>query len=185
MPAVISSVDALNYRCLRYVARSLKPFQVLVGPNASGKTTFLDVIGFLSDVVSKGLDHALTDRAPDARDLLFRGCGTGLELAIEAAVPDHLREQSMAPDWNAVRYQVAVGFDDTDRQFELKAETLMLLHTDMRATKELDVFPWPPTPPESLQKTIGSDDRKVLINKVQGGTDNFYDETKPSNRSSS
>ncbi|WP_343425272.1 AAA family ATPase [Candidatus Amarolinea dominans] len=29
----------------------LGPFQVLIGPNASGKSTFLDVIAFLADVV--------------------------------------------------------------------------------------------------------------------------------------
>ena len=43
---MITLVEALNYRCLRYVHRPLKPFHVLVGPNASGKSTFLDVIGF-------------------------------------------------------------------------------------------------------------------------------------------
>ena len=62
---MITLVEALNYRCLRYVHRPLKPFHVLVGPNASGKSTFLDVIGFLSDLVSGGLDRALSERSPD------------------------------------------------------------------------------------------------------------------------
>ena len=45
---MITLVEALNYRCLRYISRPLQPFHVLVGPNASGKTTFLDVVGLLS-----------------------------------------------------------------------------------------------------------------------------------------
>ena len=68
---MITLVEAPNYRCLRYAHQSLERFHVLVGPNASGKTTFLDVIGFLGDIVSLGLDQALMDRTPDPRELLF------------------------------------------------------------------------------------------------------------------
>ena len=39
------------FRCLKSVDQPLGPFQALVGPNASGKTTFLDVIGFLSALI--------------------------------------------------------------------------------------------------------------------------------------
>ena len=42
---MITLVEALNYRCLRSVKRRLQPFHVLIGPNASGETTFLDIIG--------------------------------------------------------------------------------------------------------------------------------------------
>lgn len=183
---MITLVEALNYRCLRYVTRPLKPFHVLVGPNASGKTTFLDVIGFLGDVVSNGLDSALADRAPDPRDLLFRSRGTRLELAVEAAVPDPLRQLAMKPDLGTVRYQVAVGFDDTRRQFEFKAETLVLKtrkKTQASNAKQRDLFPELPSPPRSLQVSIRQTDNKVLINKVLGGNDNFYNETKRSDRS--
>ena len=57
---MITLIEALNYRCLRYVSRPLGPFHVLVGPNASGKSTFLDVVDFLQDLVSEGLDEALS-----------------------------------------------------------------------------------------------------------------------------
>ncbi len=30
-------IEALNFRCLRYVSQPLGPFHVLAGPNASGK----------------------------------------------------------------------------------------------------------------------------------------------------
>ena len=35
---MISLVEALNYRCLRYVSSPLGPFHVLVGPNAAWRT---------------------------------------------------------------------------------------------------------------------------------------------------
>ena len=80
---MISLIEALNYRCLRYVSRPLNPFHVLVGPNASGKTTFLDVVGFLRDLVSGGLDTALSQRTANPEELLYRRQGDRLELAIE------------------------------------------------------------------------------------------------------
>ena len=77
---MITRVEALNFRCLRYVHRPMNSFHVLVGPNASGKTTFLDVIGILGDIVSGGLDYALSERTPNPQDLLFGRRGSRLEL---------------------------------------------------------------------------------------------------------
>ena len=64
---MISRVEALGYRCLRYVRQDLGQFHVLVGPNASGKSTFLDVLGFMSDLVFSGPSDAVSRRAPDVR----------------------------------------------------------------------------------------------------------------------
>ena len=72
-------VEALYYRSLRYVSQPLGPFHVLVGPNASGKSNFLDVLAFLGDVLSTDLPTAMLGddrldiplRATDGRDLLW------------------------------------------------------------------------------------------------------------------
>lgn len=45
---MIRFAEALNYRCLRYIAQLLQGFQIPVGPDASGKTTFLDAVAFLA-----------------------------------------------------------------------------------------------------------------------------------------
>jgi hypothetical protein len=50
----VTRIEALGYRSLRYVSQPLLPFQVLVGPNASGKSAFLDVIAFLGDLLRVG-----------------------------------------------------------------------------------------------------------------------------------
>ncbi len=177
---MISLVEALNYRCLRYVQRRLKPFHVLVGPNASGKTTFMDVIGFLRDLVSEGLEGALLERTPTPGDLLFRGRGDRFELAVEARIPDGLRRLTMKPELDTVRYQVAIGFDETQRQFEFKAETLLLKKTAAAVNApQRDLFPMPATGPQSLLTNIRQRSNKVVINKVPGGNDNFYNEAKP------
>ena len=159
---MITLVEALNYRCLRYVQRPLQPFHVLVGPNASGKTTFLDVIGFLRDVVSEGLDAALLNRTPNPQELLFRRQGDKLELAIEARIPHELRELTARRDLDTVRYEVAIGFDETQRQFEFKAETLLLKQAMAPQSLQRSLFPQPPDWPNSLLTRRGRRDVKLV-----------------------
>ena len=43
-------------------------------------------------------------------------------MAVEARIPESLRQMTMRPDSDTVRYQVAIGLDETQRQFEFKAE---------------------------------------------------------------
>ena len=174
---MITLIEALNYRCLRYVQRPLKPFHVLVGPNASGKTTFLDVLGFLSDLVSGGLEVALSERTSNPEELLFRREGDRLELAIEARIPDMLRELTAKPDLDTVRYEVAIGFDETQYQFELKSETLLLKNAEVLKPAKRSLFPISPEIPDSLLSKTRQRDNKIVINKVRGGNDNFYSET--------
>ncbi len=176
---MITLVEALNYRCLRYVSRPLYPFHVLVGPNASGKTTFLDVVGFLRDLVSEGLDEALSSRTTNPEELLFRREGDKLELAIEARVPEELRKRTAKPEMDKARYEVAIGFDETKRQFEFKAEKFLLKKSQAIESPQYSLFPMPPEAPASLLTTKGSRNYKTVVNKVQDGNDNFYSETYP------
>ena len=181
---MIVLVEALNYRCLRYVQRPLGQFHVLVGPNASGKTTFLDVIGFLRDVVSNGLEDAVADRTPNPLDLLSQRQGERVELAIEVEVPEQLRKRALKPELDTVRYQVAIGFDETQRQFEFKAETLMLRKQGaISSPPQRPLFPMPLRSPPSLLISIRHRDNKVLLNKAPGGNDNFYNEASPAAKS--
>jgi predicted ATPase len=51
-----------NFRSLRRVSVVLRPLNVLVGPNESGKSNFLDVIQFLGDSVRDDLEPTLNRR---------------------------------------------------------------------------------------------------------------------------
>ncbi len=174
---MIALVEALNYRCLRYVQRPMKPFHVLVGPNASGKTTFLDVIGFLSDLVSDGLYDALSERSPVPEELLFARQGERIELAVEVPIPMGLRKLISKPDLDTVRYEIAIGFDEFRLGFEIKEERLLLKKDKILENCQSSIFPMSHVPPDSLLTPKGRRDTKLVINKVPGGNDNFYSET--------
>src|SRR3982751_1126706 len=108
---MITLIEALNYRCLWYVRQPLGPFHVLVGPNASGKTTFLDVVALLGRLVSDGLDAAIGERTQNVQDLGWCRSGQRFELAIEAMIPEDRRKRLANPAFDTVRYEVALGLD--------------------------------------------------------------------------
>ena len=93
-------IEALHFRCLKYIQQPLGPFRVLIGPNASGKTTFLDVVTFLGRLVSDGLDAALQDRTNVLDDLLWQQQGHSFELAVEATIPEVRRSQLSKPEFD-------------------------------------------------------------------------------------
>jgi predicted ATPase len=108
---VITRIEALNYRCLRYVAQDLGLFHVLVGPNASGKTSFVDVLAFLSRFMADGLDAAISERTSNFYDLVWGRQGSRFELAVEAV---DSRERGFTDDSlveYGIRYEVAFGVD--------------------------------------------------------------------------
>ena len=82
---MIRRLQALNFRCLRYVDVELGRFHILVGPNASGKSTLFDAIVFLGELVSKGLEAAVECRTSNFQDLVWGRPpdGLGFELAVE------------------------------------------------------------------------------------------------------
>ena len=145
---VIRRIQALNFRCLRYVDVDLDgSFHLLVGPNASGKSTLLDVIGFMSDLVSDGLGAAVERRTRNFQDLAWGRPkkNLGFELAVEFDIPDALRTKlaERAPHrtlplrglhsggsgwaWHPVRKRsphVEAGFTHTSRRHLGAAEEL-------------------------------------------------------------
>ena len=124
---MIAQVETLNYRSLRYVRQPLEPFEVLIGPNASGKSTFLDVVAYLADVVrdKEGVSGAVETRAPDIRDLTWMRQGDWFELAVEAIIPPDLRRQRNGQAAR-LRYEVRVGIQSPKQAVNLLAESLWL-----------------------------------------------------------
>ena len=141
---MISLVQALNFRCLRYVRQPLNAFHVLVGPNASGKTTFLDVPAFLGHLVSEGLDAAVEERSRNFHDLVWGRKGQRFELAVEATIPEEHQPPRDSPDYDSIRYEVAVGIDDKTDELRIIDEQVLLGSWVSEERMKQDISTTPP-----------------------------------------
>jgi predicted ATPase len=165
-------VEALNYRSLRYVRRPLDDFHVLVGPNASGKSTFLDVFRFLGDVVQpRGVGTAINERSSDWRDLVWMQEADRFEFGIEATIPDRLVEGADGTCSHS-QYQIRIGQSDPDpvgSTSELLELTAARKSTDRRWKGNGDPGDTLP-PPTIFRHQASSEKSRVLYREDDGHT---------------
>ena len=139
---MITLVKARNYRCLRSVIAPLRAFQILVGPNGSGKSAFMDVLGFLRDLVSKNLSAAVEDRTKpigDFRDLVWGREESGFGLSVEAEIPEGQRLPSDVHSFSHLRYDVSVRAEpERDAPREGSRSGARSQHVSVRAEPERD-----------------------------------------------
>lgn len=96
MPA-LRELEVENFLSLRSVSLPLGPLNVLVGPNAAGKSNLIDVVAFLRDAVRSDLRPALDARGGFDR-VRYRGVGSrgSIRIRLEAQVTSH--SSASAPD---------------------------------------------------------------------------------------
>lgn len=170
---MIRLVETLNFRCLRYIRQPLENFHVLVGPNASGKTTFLDVISFLGQVVSDGVEKAINDRTQNFSDLLWSGQGNFFELAVEASIPEEKKEL-LKGRYNTIRYEIRVGLHQETQQVGILKERVLLKQAIRLRLRRF--FPVGHVLPQTILSGKGTKRRKTVLSKGEKGNDNFYSE---------
>ena len=183
---MFSRIQTRHYRSLKAIDQSLGPLQALVGPNASGKTTFLDVIGLLSDLIGRRGDvrDTMMSRSASFDKLIWQapGAGHSFQLAVEAPIPAgvHARLAVDKQHFKVVRYEVEVGLDPTNNELGLNHETLWLcVVAPGRADVQPPLFPAVAAEAPSI---LGRARRgfNVALKKVAGGNDNYYPEGAPS-----
>lgn len=179
---MIRRIEALSYRCLCDAAQEIEPFQVLVGPNASGKSSFLDVVNLLGDLLASGVTKAVRDRAPDFQSMVWMGQQRRVEFAVELEIPPDRRDRLPKNGFERARYEVAIGLD-AEGELCVLAETLWLRpRTNGGESVQRELFPNPPSPrptlfvaPEGRHAPAGW--KKVVTKKLESGNDYFMAET--------
>lgn len=181
---MFTRIEARRFRSLMAVDQDLERFRVLVGPNGSGKSTFLDVVGFLSDLMRNHGDvkETVFARSFTFQQLLWLEKGTSFQLAVEAVVPDVVREK-LAEDKRGssrVRYEVEIALNEAN-EVGLEHETLWLRDSGSgRQPRQARLeFPKPRVLPQDLRLRPGSG-RRAAVTKKPGGNDNYYPEGRKS-----
>lgn len=180
---MIRLIEAKNYRSLKFISIALDEFHVLIGANATGKSTFLDIIKFLSDIVNSGIDKAISDRAAFFDELTFGGKGGDIELAIEVALPVFIKEKFNGKNFTTIRYEIRIGVTN---EFEnaIKEERVCLLSENAKIKQIFSqrvLFPEPYQEPTTIliDKYNPKNFKRIISSKKTEGkkNDNFYIET--------
>src|SRR5262249_8042060 len=108
---LVTHIKIRNWRNFKEADVDLRERQFIVGPNASGKSNFLDVFRFLRDIARPeggGLQKALRDRGglSKVRSLAAR---RDPEVTFEV----HLGEVGSTPEW---RYELGIGQETRGRR---------------------------------------------------------------------
>ena len=78
---MIKKLKIKNYKSLKDVELELDKFNVLIGPNASGKSNLLDCLTFISEIAKGDIDGSLRGRGGYER-VVFSGKKENIELSI-------------------------------------------------------------------------------------------------------
>ncbi len=182
---MIRLIETKNFRSLKYISQPLSDFHVLVGANASGKTTFLDVISFIADLVTKGVDFAIGERTGNFDDLTFAGRGGDIELAVEMEIPEEQRSQSYDRKFDRIRYEVKIGLASKTEEHAIFQEWVGLLNSEEPSGKlngaSRQTFPENHVENEQLvNRFFGADNAKTVLKRDENGqVVVFPEETKP------
>ncbi len=177
--SVFSRIQASRFRCLKSVDQRVGRFAALVGPNASGKSTFLDVIGFLGDLArTRGdIGPAVSSRSASFDQLLWLNRGDSFQLAIEAPIPEPVRGRAAngKQSYRVVRYEVEIGLDRTTNEIGLDHEALWLVSDKPKPPPvQRDLFPMVQPEPFDIVTKKKTPETESLIKKNPQGNDNFY-----------
>ena len=116
----ITKVWARNFRSIECAELELGSLTALVGPNASGKSNLLDILGFLADAVRHGLETAITRRG--GIDSIGRKSPTGRVLGPEIGFRYEFPE-------GALEYGVSLNRRGSGK-YRVKREFAKLVPTD-------------------------------------------------------
>jgi predicted ATPase len=172
---MIRAIEAFHFRILRRIRQDIDDFQILVGSNASGKSTFLDAVGLLGDLLSEGL-VAVRDRSQNVLDLVWMGDRdrqARFEIGIELMIPFE-RTKRLCESFKRARYELAIGLD-AKGELCILDETLWLKPLSQRPRWGQGTLLGPPDP-LGFVTDLGGQGWKKVVHKEEG-TGFFFSET--------
>jgi predicted ATPase len=88
---MIKKLKIKNYKSLKGIELELKKFNVLIGPNASGKSNLLDCLAFVSELTQDNVYRDLEDRGGYER-VVFGGGKEKIEISFEFVLDNKASE---------------------------------------------------------------------------------------------
>ena len=127
----ITKLTVENFKSFDKLEVELRPFNIVVGSNASGKSTFLDVFRFLRDISENSLESAIGIRG-GAETLRNFNLDNNQVLRVNVETDDVLRRLVDITDDTAVgiesdqaTYEFLIEFDESDTGFHVITDRLV------------------------------------------------------------
>ncbi len=170
--------EARHYKCLKRIDVLLAPFNILIGPNASGKSTLLDILGFLRNALNDDVEQAVRRHGNTLEELAWRqkqlsSGDAGFEFAVEANIPKDIQLNG----YRQVRYEASIGLSDVG-EIVVQNENLWLM-SRKRETPRSRQFPMLTDDVSSIvhpQHTKTPSGHRVVVRKYFPGSDYYKSE---------
>ena len=104
---MLGAIQVENYGPIRSLSVKLSPFMVMIGRNATGKSTFMDTLGFVADCLELGVVEAIRRRATTLSELFWCGEGSAFSFAFDLDLPADAPPRDDGLD--VARYEVSFG----------------------------------------------------------------------------
>ncbi len=176
---MITRIQVIHFSCLRFIDQSMSSLQILVGANATGKTTFLDVVSFMGDLVSSGVEEAVRKRATTPQDLTWMRNNNVIELGIEVKIPEKLLENIENKTYSHVRYEIGIQMNIDDAGIGIADERVWLYRKSKNKLPQREIFPATNVTPQTilLEKGRSKSYQRLVVSRVHNGNDNYIPET--------
>ncbi len=176
---MFKKIEARRFKCLHMIDIRLRPFNILIGPNASGKSSLLEVFQFLQDALESNVEEAVRRRGNSLREIVWRheNPEKGFEFAVEADIPETLQTNG----YTRIRYEVGVGLGENGEGIVVTGENLWLVvgSQEDEASYRRTLFPVEPVERNVVHPSGAKTPKgyRVVVRKVRPkGNDYFRSE---------
>ncbi len=127
----VSKIHITNFKSFKKLEVPLGNFSVLIGSNASGKSNFVQIFKFLSDMINEGLDNAISLQG-GAEYFTSMGIGTSQDFSFTIGSDRRFmrviqKEKTLiGMKVMETTYDLAIRFNKTGKEFEIVKEMLTL-----------------------------------------------------------
>lgn len=194
---MITRLEATRYRCFERLAIDMTELQIVVGANGCGKTTLIDIPTLIGEMLrSDNIASVFTvkqgnrpARASTLRELVFAGRGDDFVIALEAKLPETVRDQwveaQVAGSKNKVAAEILRKSPNrwpTHLRYELRFEIFNERELTVK-NEYLFAFPESAAPDRSIGGLLGETNQgrkhwNFILSREYGGPSIFTKEAR-------